>query len=83
MFCVAGPFVPVTDLRPVVTAAGNVPVMDVSEKRLEKLTTVPPVAAEMNLRKYAFCTLPPMPAVNVAVTELPFLKSPVVTSVAS
>ena len=72
-----------TVFKPAVTAAGNVPVMPVREKRSEKLMTVPPVAAEMNFKKYAFCTFAPRPVVRVTETELPSAKSPVVTRVAS
>lgn len=44
---------------------------------------VPPVAAEMNFRKYALAVDPPNPAVKGTVTVFPSAKSPVVTSVAS
>ena len=74
---------PETVPKPAVTAAGNVPAMLSRVKRPEKLTTVPPVAAEMNLRKYALATLAPSPAVRGTVMEFPWVKSPVETSVAS
>lgn len=48
---VAGPFVPDTDLSPVVTEGGNVPVIPVKLNRGEKFVTVPPVAADMILMK--------------------------------
>ncbi len=44
--------------------------------------TVPPVAADMNLRKYALAVLAPSPAVRAMVIEFPVVKLPVVTSVA-
>ena len=54
------------------------------EKRLEKVTTEPPVAAEIILIKYAFSTLAPRPLVIGTSTLLPsVLKSPVATRVAS
>jgi hypothetical protein len=73
--------VPETVLRPTVTEAGNVPVMLLNEKRSEKLMTVPPVAAEMNFRKYALVTSAPRPGVRAMVMEFPVVKDPVVTSV--
>lgn len=45
LFTVAGPVVPDTVARAVVTAAEKVPVMPVRVKRLEKLVTVPPAVA--------------------------------------
>lgn len=54
LFWVAGPAVPETVASPSVTAAGKVPVMPDKVNRSEKLMTLPPVAAEMNFKKYAF-----------------------------
>ena len=84
LFCVGGPAVPETLFRPVTTEAGNTPVCPGKLNRSEKLTTVPPVAAEIIMRKYAFAVLPPIDEDDrVTVTELPVVKSPVVTRVAS
>lgn len=80
---VSGPFVPDTDLRPVSTTGGKTPVMLVRLKRGEKLVTVPPVAADMTLMKYAFAVSAPNPGVMVTEIELPSLKSPCCSSVDS
>jgi len=82
LFWSGGPAVPDTVANPCVTAAGNVPLMLLRVKRSEKLTTVPPVAAEMNFRKYALAMLAPRPAVSGTVMELPVVNEPVVTNVA-
>jgi hypothetical protein len=51
LFWVAGPAVPETVRKPCWTVNGKEPVIPLMEKRSEKLMTVPPVAAEMILRK--------------------------------
>lgn len=80
---VSGPSVPETERRPLTTAGGKTPVMEVREKRGEKLVITPPVAADMILMKYAFFVLAPRPGVMVAVRASPVLKSPWGSRVAS
>ena len=75
--------VPETVFKPAVTVGGKTPLILVNEKRSEKLMIVPPVAAETTLMKYASWTSAPTPAVNVTVMELPLVKSPCWTKVAS
>jgi hypothetical protein len=82
-FCVGGPAVPDTVAKPAVTTGGKTPSIPLIEKRSEKFMIEPPVAAEMILRKYAFSTLAPRPCVMDPVAVFPFVKLPVVTSVAS
>lgn len=78
LLTVAGPEVPDTLSRAVVTAAENTPVMPVRVKRLEKLVTDPPaVAVEIMPRKYAFVVDPPVPAGTVTVNVFPLEKEPV------
>jgi hypothetical protein len=58
LLTVAGPAVPETLARAVVTAAEKVPVMPVRVKRLEKFVTVPPaVAVEIIPRKLSFISI--------------------------
>ncbi len=67
-FSVAGPAVPSTVAIPTMTAGRKVPFIPDIEKRLEKLITVPPVAAEMILRNQAFVTSAPSPVLITPVT---------------
>ena len=81
LFWSGGPAVPVMDCNALLTTDGKVPFMSVSEKRSEKLTTVPPLIADTNLRKYAFRTLAPSPGDSDAKALLPSVKSPEATRV--
>jgi len=72
LLMVAGPVVPDTVVRAVVTAAENTPVMPVRVNRFEKFVTVPPaVAVETMPRKYAFSPDPPVPIGTVTVALFP------------